>query len=195
MQEAAWAAQRDEVNYVWRAASHSLAGEASAQEVSWKSMVINPSMLSFATIANITHLQRWFTSHIFYWLLTVWVWLTIQDSCPLWSSDTQSPILKAPHLYLTLYFHPCLTGQGKPCDLPNLSVGGKGVKFLQGSKWDEDQEQMEVPGIVTVRPGSIQNRKYLQEDQTLIMTPLSDGWSIKEVCPCSQVPAVSCPPA
>ena len=35
---------------------------------------------------------------------------------------------------------------GKPCDLPNLSVGGKGVEFLQGSEWDEDQEQMEGPG-------------------------------------------------
>lgn len=100
------AAQRDEVNHIWRAASHSLAGEASAQALSWKSMVISPLMLSFATIANITHLQWWFTSHIFYWLLTMWVWLTIQDSCPLWGPGTQSPILKAPHLDLTLYFHP-----------------------------------------------------------------------------------------
>lgn len=159
-------------------------------------MVISPSMLSFTTIANITHLQRWFTSHIFYWLLTMWVWLTIQDSCPSWGSGTQSPILKAPHLDLTLYFHPCLTGRESHMICLTSVWEERGLNSFRVQNGMRTRNRWRVPGIVTVRPGSIQNRKYLQEDQPLIMTPLSDEWSIQEVCPPPlQVPAVSCPPA
>lgn len=161
VQEATCTAQRDEVNCIWRAASHSLAGEASAQEVSWKSMVISPSMLSFTTIANITHLQRWFTSHIFYWLLTMWVWLTIQDSCPSWGSGTQSPILKAPHVDLTLYFHPCLTGRESHMICLTSVWEERGLNSFRVQNGMRTRNRWRVLGIVTVRPGSIQNRKYL----------------------------------
>lgn len=133
-------------------------------------------MLSYATVTNTAQLQQWFTSHVFYWLLTMWVWAIIQDSCPSWGSGTQSPILKAPDLDLILYFHPCLTGWGKPCDMPNLSGEDTGLNSFSVQNGQRTRNRWRVPGIVTVGRGSIQkNRKYLQEDQTLTMTPLSDG--------------------